>query len=83
MKTREIEQLIEQIDDYKKAMQDLVGDFSISEKKMQLQRNLEASQFNSISKLINLIEKMQINGLWLMYKQLEKKERKMSDTGSA
>lgn len=39
-------------------MSDLVGDLSISEKKIQLQRNLETSMYNSINKLINLIEKM-------------------------
>ena len=59
-------------------MSDLVGDISVSETKVQMQKGLELSRSNTIHKLINLIEKMQVNGLWMMYKQMEVKERKNS-----
>ncbi|CDW80949.1 UNKNOWN [Stylonychia lemnae] len=83
MKTKEVETLIQQIKDYVQAMDDLIGDFSISERKMELQRGLEQSRFNTVVKLVKLISKMQENGLWLMYKQMERSDRKGSLASSS
>ena len=38
MQTKEIKNYIKQINDYQVAMGDLVGDMSVSERKMQLQK---------------------------------------------
>ena len=78
MQTKEIKNYIKQINDYQVAMGDLVGDMSVSERKMQLQKALEISRYNTISKMIGLIKKMEVNGLWLMYKKLENKEKNSS-----
>ncbi len=78
MQTKGIKNYIKQINDYQVAMGDLVGDMSVSERKMQLQKALEISRFNTISKMIGLIKKMEVNGLWLMYKKLESKEKNSS-----
>lgn len=79
MKTKEIENNINQIKDYQNAMNDLVGEMSISERRIQLQKALEISRYNTVNKMISLITKMEFNGLWLMYKKLEHKEK--SGTG--
>ena len=60
-------------------MKDLVMDLSTSERKNQLSNGLMTSRYNTIVKMINLINKMQENGLWLMYKNMEKKDRKYSN----
>lgn len=59
-------------------MNELVGDNTTSEQGKQLRQGLEVSRYNTTVKMVGLIAKMQVNGLWLMYKQLEKKERKGS-----
>ena len=58
MRTKEVETLIQQIRDFTQAMDDLIGDFSISERKMELQRGLELSRANTVNKLVNLLGKM-------------------------
>eukprot|EP00347_Sterkiella_histriomuscorum_P004582 403359915 len=82
MKTKEVEQLTEQIKDFNIAMNDLVGDMSVAQRKIELQRSLEQSRFNAVNKLIGTIEKLQINGLWILYKTLEKRDRKQSDVSA-
>ena len=76
MKTQEIDNYIVQIKDYKRAVSDLETDQSTSERKGQLEKSLNTSVQTTILKLIHMIEKMQEKGLWLMYKNMEKKERK-------
>jgi hypothetical protein len=55
MNTKEIENHINQIKDYQIAMNDLVGDMTISERRVQLQKALEISRYNTVSKMISLI----------------------------
>jgi hypothetical protein len=49
-------------------MKELVGDQTTSEQGRKLREGLEISRYNASVKMIGLIAKMQINGLWLMYK---------------
>jgi hypothetical protein len=56
-------------------MRDIGNDASVSERKSELLKGLEISRINTVGKLRNLVEKMQINGLWLMYKQMERDKK--------
>ncbi len=49
------------------------------ERKEELAKGLMSSKKTTSIKMIAMIEKMQKKGLWVMYKQNEKKERRPSN----
>lgn len=76
LKTKEIQTYISQIKDFNITKSHILfnNDTNI-EVKRQLELSLQQSKFNTTNKMLRLIEKMQQNALWLMYKKLEKNER--------
>lgn len=59
-------------------MRDVAQDSSTSQRKGELLKGLELSRMNTVTKISNLLQKMQINGLWLMYKQMEKDKKELN-----
>ena len=72
MKTKEIENYTIQIKDYREALNELSkekNENNLQEiNKEELVKGLTISKYNTIIKMIGLISKMQLNGLWILYK---------------
>ena len=72
MKTKEIQNYVDQIRDFK----------DCARINPEMRPSLEASRRNTSLKLIGLIDKMQMKGLWLMYKRQEESPLKSSRKSS-